>query len=108
MEQDIDIGKLTDRELLVKIATTSTLNFAEVRKDIKELKDGTTAKISDHEDRIRKVENDFLGKKEHENIHAVLEKFVEGLNTKINYVYAFSAGVAGLASLLMWIFENKK
>jgi hypothetical protein len=106
--KDIDVGKLTDRELLVQIATSTTLNFREVRKDIKQLRDGTQKTIDDHEIRIRAMENDFLGKVEHEKIHTALEKFVDNLRLRITYAYAFAAGVVALASLLMWVYEIKR
>ena len=104
-EQEIDIGKLSDREILVKLATTTTLNFAAVRKDIKELRDGTQKTIDDHETRLRTVEEKYVTKED----HTALGKLVEEIKGRIIYIFAWASAAAAIISFAMyWFVEIKK
>ncbi len=49
---DNDIQKMNDHDLLITLHE----QIKNVRSDIKDLKDGTGAKLDDHEARLRRVE----------------------------------------------------
>lgn len=53
MEQDT--SKMTDHDLLI----TMHEQIKGIKADIKDLKDGTSAKLTDHEDRIRTLEQNM-------------------------------------------------
>lgn len=48
-----DITKMNDHDLLV----TMHEQIKGIKSDIRDLKDGTSAKLNDHETRIRRLEN---------------------------------------------------
>lgn len=50
------MSEITDHDLLIQLHENITLNFAQVKADIKDLKDGTSNQLMDHEGRIRSVE----------------------------------------------------
>ena len=52
MEASTDILKMNDHDLLV----TMHEQIKGIKIDIKDLKDGTSTKLSDHESRIRRLE----------------------------------------------------
>lgn len=49
---DTDISKMTDHDLLITLHE----QVKSIKLDIKDLKDGTSVKIADHEARIRRLE----------------------------------------------------
>jgi hypothetical protein len=77
----------SDHDLLVQLHTSAQLNFEQIRKDIKELKDGTADKITSLEDRV-----DLLEKK---------NSYVSG------WLIGFGVSILIILGLVVWIFQSE-
>jgi hypothetical protein len=67
--------KETDHDLLVELKT----RMEDIRKDIQDLKDGTSIRISDHEKRISLLEKSNITTKVAVGIYLAIGVFLAGL-----------------------------
>ena len=70
-----DINKMTDHDLLI----TMHEQIRGIKADIKDLKDGTSAELKDHENRIKKLELNETGNKVRMYIYISIGTFLAGL-----------------------------
>jgi hypothetical protein len=92
-------GRQTDHDLLIELRT----EVANIRQDIKELKDGTTMRIESLErDKADRHDFEELQNKVNHDIDVRVRK----LEDKAIYIYAFAAGVGVAASLIVNYFSN--
>ena len=68
---------------------------------IDKLSDGTANKIDDHEKRLKELEKCTVNESTYNTKHDELIKKFDTLNGKIIWIFAFSAGVAFIASIVL-------
>jgi hypothetical protein len=84
----------SDHDLLVQLHTSAQLNFEQIRKDIKELKDGTADKITDLENRVDIVEKRA-------------DKFERKQSYSSGWFVGFGISIALILGLIIYIFQTE-
>lgn len=98
-----------DHDLLITLNADFQSFVRQYRLDIKDLKDGTTMKLGDHESRIRLVEH-FLEKIDPKEIEANT-KFRERLLTQISMIVIFGSLIMTfiyryMENFINWLFKK--
>ena len=101
MTKTTKVQQMSDHDLLIRVdAKVDQLSL-----DIREVKDGTTIEIANHEHRllaIERVHDETNPKKAIEEL-AVVKQWQHDFNFKWRFIIAAAAFIGGLVS---WIFSN--